>query len=113
MRGSDHKGALPPNRRRLVELMQRVNFGRIENLVVRRREPVFDPAPRVVSEWKFGAAENGPRPEIGLPDFALKPQVLELFALFDTVPDGTAVVLVVKHGVPFQAFIEGLTSPPG
>lgn len=113
MRGSNCKGALPPGRRRLVELMQRVNFGRIEGLVVRRGDPAFDPTPRVVTEWKFGAAENGPRPESGLSDFALKPQVIELFALFDTLPDGTGIMLVVKHGVPFQAFIDGLPRPAG
>jgi hypothetical protein len=106
MRGSESKGRLSPHRQRLVELMQRVNFGRIDGVVVRRGDPQFDPRPRVVTEWKFGAADNGPRPELGLTDFALKPHVVELFALFDRLPDDTRVLLVVKHGVPFQAFVD-------
>jgi len=37
------KAALSPARRRLVELMQEINYGRIERLEVRDGEPVFDP----------------------------------------------------------------------
>ena len=98
--------ALSPARRRLVALMQRINFGRVEHLAVRGGEPVLDPMPRVVVEYKF-AAENGPRPETGRPDFALKAQVVDLFHLLDRVGDGTLPVLSVKHGVPFLAEIPG------
>jgi hypothetical protein len=40
------KAALSPARRRLVELMQEINYGRIERLEVRDGEPVFDPCSR-------------------------------------------------------------------
>ena len=63
------KSSLSDSHRRLVELMQRLNFGRIQNLVVRDGEPVFDPAPKVIQKVKIGG-ENGPRPELscdGLP----------------------------------------------
>jgi hypothetical protein len=76
------KASLSEPRRRLVELMQRVNFGRIEGLAVRAGEPVLAPPPRVVNEIKFGG-ENGPRPELAAADFALKAQVVELFHHFD------------------------------
>ena len=42
------KTALTPARRRLVEAMQEINYGRIDRFEVRAGEPVFDPPPRVV-----------------------------------------------------------------
>jgi hypothetical protein len=97
---------LSPARRRLVALMQRINFGRLEGLAVRGGEPVLDPMPRVVVEHKF-ASENGPRPEARQADFALKAQVLDLLTLLDSVRDGTVPLLSVKHGVPFLAEVAG------
>ena len=99
------KASLSPSRRLLLKLMQGLNFGRIEGLVVRNGEPVFDPAPRIVREVKFGA-ENGPRPELGAGDFALKAQVVELFDHFDRLGNGTLERLEVKHGIPFHMTVE-------
>jgi len=96
------RSSLSPARRALVAVLQRLNFGRVEGLVVRAGEPVLDPPPRTVREHKF-AGENGPRPEAGLPDFALKPQVLDLMGVLDALGDGTIAVLSVKHGLPFAA----------
>ena len=39
-------------------------------------------------------------------DFALKSQVIELFAFFDKFKDGTIDVLEIKHGLPFRMFAE-------
>ena len=97
---------LSPERRRLVELMQAINFGRLEGLVVRRGQPVLEPRPAVVREVKF-AGETGPRPEAGRPDFALKDQHRELFRVLDELGDGTVAVLTVKHGLPFHAELPG------
>ncbi len=99
------KASLSAARQHLLELMQRLNFGRIEGLVVRSGEPVLDPAPRVVREIKFGA-ENGPRSELGAKDFTLKSQLVELFEHFDRVGDGTLERLEVKHGLPFRMTVE-------
>lgn len=95
------KAALSPARRRLVELLQHVNFGRIEDLNVFEGEPVFDPPPRVMREIKFGG-DNGPRAEAAAIDFALKSQVVELLQCLDRIGDGTIDVLEVKHGLPFR-----------
>lgn len=101
------KSSLSPGRRRLVELMQRVNFGRIEGLLIRRGEPVFDDdaPPRVVHEVKFGA-DNGARPEAAVTDFSLKQQVTDLFAQLDRFYDVRIEVLTVKHGLPFGMHVE-------
>ncbi len=99
------KSSLPDSHRHLVELMQRVNFGRIEQLVIADGEPVFDPPPRIIREIKF-SAENGPRPEVAIEDFALKAQVLELFGSFDQLRDGVIEILEIKHGLPFRMAVE-------
>jgi len=93
--------SLPPAGERLVKLMQEVNFGYVEGLPFRDGEPVFDPPPRVVREVKF-CAENGPRPEAGRQDFALKAQVRELFAHLEALGSGVICRLEVKHGLPFR-----------
>ena len=99
------KSSLSDSRRRLVELMQRLNFGRIQNLVVRDGEPVFDPAPKVIQKVKIGG-ENGPRPELSCEDFLLKKQTVELLEAISDLGDGTVLIIDVKHGLPFAVEIE-------
>ena len=103
------KESLPPARRRLLELFQQVNFGRVERLPILNGEPQFDPPPHVVREIKFGS-ENGPRPELDASDFKLKSQVLELFRYFDQVGNCTVDVIEVKHGLPFRMFVAGVAA---
>jgi hypothetical protein len=88
----------------LLELMQSVNFGRIEHLPISNGEPIVDPRPVIVRELKFGG-DNGPRPELGIGDFLLKQQAVELFAFFDELWDGVIDVLEVKHGLPFRVIV--------
>ncbi len=95
------KSDLSEPRRWLLELMQELDFGRIEALAVRAGEPVLQPRPMIVREVKFGG-QNGPRDERALEDFSLKAQVVELFEEFDRVRDGSIDVLMVKHGLPFN-----------
>ena len=98
------KSQLPASRRRLVELMQRINFGRIEHLAVRGGEPVLDPPPRVVREIKIGG-ENGPRAEVRSDDFCLKRQVTELFDHLRELGNGVVESLEIKHGLPFRLMV--------
>ena len=95
---------MSPARRQLLELLQQINFGRLESLEVCDGEPVLDPRPVLVREHKFGG-ENGARPELTSPDFALKQQVIELFEFFDEMKDGVIDVLEVKHGLPFRMVV--------
>jgi hypothetical protein len=85
--------------------MQSINIGLIEGLVIRNGEPVLDPPPRVVRNVKFGR-DNKPRPESGVDDFALKAQVIDLFAHFDSIGNGTVRCLEVQNGLPFRMQIE-------
>ena len=88
-----------------VRLMQRMNFGRIECLAVRRGQPVMSPSPRVLREIKFGG-DNGPRPEVAKAGFVLKAEVRELFAQMEAMGDATIRCLEVKHGLPFKMTVE-------
>lgn len=98
------KASLSPARRRLLELFQQVNFGRVERLSIQNGEPQLDPPPRVIREIKFGG-ENGPRAERDASDFVLKSQVVELFRYFDQVGNGTIDAIEVKHGLPFRMIL--------
>lgn len=104
MRPGITKRTLSPARRQLVELLQRLNFARIEDLAIVQGEPRFEPAPRILREVKFGS-ENGPRPELVCRDFELKAQLLDLFHLFDQLGTGTLELLEVKHGLPFRVLV--------
>jgi hypothetical protein len=88
----------------LIELMQSINFGRIEKLPINNGQPILIPRPPVVREHLFGG-KNGPRPESAAADFLLKQKVLDLFAMFDRLGNGVIDVLEVKHGLPFRAIV--------
>lgn len=95
------KRTLSPARRRLVELMQEVNFGRIEGLRIREAEPLLEPAPRVLRDIVFGKV-NTPNAARGKEDFVLKEQHVELFDLFDRERSVTVESLVVQNGLPVR-----------
>lgn len=92
------KKDLSPTRQRLVEKMQRLNFGHIENLHVRNGEPLFDPPPRVIRSVKLGG-DNGPRHEATKDDFPIQDEVIELFNILDQIGDG-----VVERGAAEKSF---------
>lgn len=95
------KRSLSPARQRLVELMQEVNFGKIEALCVVDGEPVLQPAPRVLRDFLFGK-NNAPHGTRNRDDFVLKEAVIELFALFDRERSVTVESLVVNNGLPVR-----------
>src|SRR5262245_40779435 len=111
--GATTKQTLSVSRRKLLELIQWIRFGTIESLPIRGGEPLMDPPPVVVREYKFGG-DNGPHPQLQAPDFLLKVQVVDLFRELDAIRDGTIAVLEVKHGLPFRMFVNEVERPrPG
>jgi hypothetical protein len=96
------KRGLTPARRQLLWLLQRINFGRIESLVVHNGEPVFDPEPEVIQTLKF-PGDNDRRPEIAAEDFALKAEVVAFFAALDRLGSGVLERIEVRHGLPITA----------
>lgn len=105
MKGISTKSSLSEPRRRLLEAMQRLNFGRIEGLAIHNGEPVFQPAPRIIRDIKIGG-ENGPRPELAIEDFVLKSPMVELFDHLAGIGDGTLDLIEVKYGMPFRLVVQ-------
>ena len=99
------KSSLSAAQGRLVELLQNLNFGRIEGLRVIAGEPTFEPAPRIVRKVKIGG-ENGPRRETVLPDFWLKQQTSEMLEAIAELGEGEILSIEVKHGLPFAMEVE-------
>ena len=95
------KRNLSPSRKRLIELMQEIHFGRLEGLVVRNGEPVLDAALRVTREVVFGK-DNAAHPARMLADFELKEPLLELFRFFDRERSMRIDSLVLQNGLPVR-----------
>ena len=106
------KSSLTAPQSRLVELLQKVNFGRIEGLHVRRGEPVFEPGPRIIQKLKMGG-DNAPRPETNLEDFWLKHQTIEMLRTIADLGDGEVLAIEVKNGLPFAMEFEHRSTKDG
>jgi hypothetical protein len=96
--------SLSQARQQLLELMQEINFGRIEQLRISNREPCLEPQPRIVWEIKLGS-ENGCRPERDKEDFVLRKEIREFFNHLDSL-QAAVIDIEVKHGVPFRLIVE-------
>ena len=99
------KSILSEPQSRLVELLQRLNFGRIEALQVRGGMPVFEPPPRIVQKLKMGG-DNAPRPEAALVDFLLKRQTIDLLDGVAKLGDGEIRTIEVHHGLALIVEVE-------
>ena len=100
------KAALTPARRRLVEMMQEINFGRLEGLEVRDGEPLFDPPPLAVRQVVFGK-KNGPKDSPAQDGYALKKKVAELFEVFDREQMFRVLELVIDDRLPLRMTVAG------
>ena len=101
MGGAVALACLPPEGKRLIRLMQEVQFGRIGPFPVRDGGPDLTDPPNVIREIKFGGA-NGPAPKTVGQNFTLKSQVVEMFAEFERLGDGVVLWLEIQHGLPFR-----------
>ena len=99
------KSSLPVPRQKLLRAMQQNPFSNIEG-IVSGRTILFDPPPKITREIKLGI--DGPaRPTAEEADFGLKRAVIDLFHHFDQIPDGTAVTIEVRHGLPARLILAG------
>lgn len=100
------KSKLSIKQRQLIELMQYINFGRINNLTVKDGEPELTHETIVERDIKLGGSANGARPESGHDDFLLKEAVVALLKELAELGTGTVKQLEIKHGLPFLIRIE-------
>ena len=96
---------LSPARQALVRLCQAINHGSIEDLEVRHSEPVFDPWPVTLRNVKLYADEE-PRPELTLDDFALSDEIVRLLKRLDEMRCGTLRRIEVHAGLPRRMLVE-------
>lgn len=102
----DQFGFLSKSWREVIQAMQEINFGRIENLRFACGDPLLDQNVRVITEYKVGGV-NGPREDAMSDVYTPKKQVLELIDAVERLGNGVILRLVVKHGLPFTFEVEG------
>jgi len=90
---------LSPQQRSLVEVMREQQFGRVENLPVRRGQPILDHDVKVVHVARLGGEKGGTKIP-SADDFELKQAVCDLFDELARLQDGTVVRLEFRHGLP-------------
>jgi len=86
--------------------MQRLNFGRIENLTVNDGEPLTVGS-STVAMFRF-CGDNGSRPELELEDFVLPIELLEFIELVRALDSHSILQITVKHGLPFKMEVANL-----
>ena len=99
-----HTSSLGQDPRRLIALMQRIGFGRIDSLRVVGGQPVFDPPPRVIREVKLGAERCSPEHDASA-DFTVKRAFVDLLAEFAAI-DTANVAIEIRHGLPVRLIVE-------
>ena len=105
MRGESRKSLMGEAQQRLLELMQRINIGRIM-FWVRAGQPDFTRPFRTVRTVKPAGGENGPRAEAHSADFEVRKEVTSLIEQVARAADGAQVTVEVKYGLPFLIEVE-------
>lgn len=99
------KSSLTKPEQTLVELLQELSFGRVEDLHVRGGAPVLTPSPRVIRTVRMGR-DNATREELTHEDFLLKSAVVELLEIIRTLRDDEILTITVMHGLPHLVEIQ-------
>ncbi len=99
-------------RQSFIRQCQRLGFGTVRGLEVRDCEPVFGPKTEVLVDLKLDS-DDTPRPEQHLGDFVLPDEVRRLFAVLDTLRNGTVEQVEVRSGVPRRLFFRSTDSMHG
>lgn len=92
--------------RELVDLMSQMGFGRIENLVIHRGQPVFRPSPRVLRDIKLEQSELDASIAARSTNYVLKCQVRSLLHRLTALGDGRVESITVANGLPLRMTVE-------
>jgi hypothetical protein len=96
-----HYASLSPARKRLVDVLRDLQFGRIEGLAIVGGEPQFDPphsAPTIIRTIRLPVETESPEPNAQ--NFPLKQPMLDLLQHFDRQQAGIVLRLECRHGLP-------------
>jgi hypothetical protein len=100
-----HFSELSIQRQLLVRCCQRIDFGKILELVVRGGQPVFTDQTQVMIDIKLDS-DPVARPEGELDDFALSAEILRLCSGLDNIRDGIIEQVEVRAGIPRRIVIK-------
>jgi hypothetical protein len=92
-------------RQALVRLCQSIDYGQVLGLVIRDREPTFNPAPTVLLDVKLDA-DCGGRPESELGDFTVRDEIRRLLDRIDELEGGRFDLIEVRAGIPRRVVIQ-------
>jgi hypothetical protein len=93
-------------RQGLARLCQSTNYGEIDHLPVRDREPVLsDPQCVVLVDVKLDS-EECPRHEADQSDFLLSAEVIRLMAVLDKIQNARITKIEIRAGIPRRVIWE-------
>jgi len=98
------RSSLNPGQRRIVEIVEALGFGVIEQLSVRGGLPCHDPEPRIVQAIKLDS-EPERQPDRSDADLTLKKEFESLFDQLSRLGDGV-VGIEVRHSLPCRLVLE-------
>ncbi|MFN8547764.1 MAG: hypothetical protein U0527_07265 [Candidatus Eisenbacteria bacterium] len=81
----------------------------VEQLHVRSGEPLCDPPPRVVREYKLTSDAGAIRGRRG-GDFTLRDEHVAMLELIERLGDGVVERLEIRHGLPCLLVVAGVPS---
>lgn len=90
--------------KRLLQLMQEVHYGKIEDLVISGGEPVMGLNVKVLRDVKL-SGESSRKPVFADRDYLDKPQVVEMLRQFRRLGDGVVQLVEIHDGLPFRIHI--------
>lgn len=90
---------LSPARQDLIRLCQNVVYGQLLGIGIKQGDPVLDPPPIVLIDIKLDSIDDA-RPEVALPDFVLREEIVRLVERLDYLCNGVIDRLEVRAGIP-------------
>jgi hypothetical protein len=98
------KSTLSASRQELLELIEQIPFGKLENILINNGEPDLTRPPVVTREIKLGLEEM-PRVSRSGADYVLKSQFIDLFSQLDRLGDGSTVTIEIRHSLPARLIV--------
>ncbi len=96
--------AQSPERQRLEAMIEKMEFGLIDDLLVVDGRPQFDPRPKCTRVFNLDA-DDARGPKRSGREYRLR-TMDALFRCLDTIRGRTFVSIVVKHGVPVRLSVK-------
>lgn len=101
---SQDQPSISEAQKRLLQLMQEVHYGKVEDIVISSGEPVMGLPVKVLRDVKL-SGESGRKTIFADRDYLDKPQVVEMLRQFRRLGDGIVQLVEIHDGLPFRMHI--------